>query len=165
MRIEKTGSYKLVQPFMTLEAEQSRYLAPGTDINVTQVLPDQSVLYSPELGDWHFYELPVLPNNGSPETHREMLVWLAGYRIREAGAGLGWYALLPGQLEISHTEGQHNYLGFFSTKVDLITEVWDNAVLPTLFRVRQITEQQWGKLAARDQLSLVLVTFQPDALH
>jgi hypothetical protein len=39
MRIEITGSDKLVQPFMTLEAEQSRYLKPGTLINVTQVLP------------------------------------------------------------------------------------------------------------------------------
>lgn len=165
MRIEVTGSYKMMQPFMTMEANQSRYLAPGTDINVTEILPDKSVLYSPELGDWHFYELPVLPNDGLEGTHREMLVWLAGYRIRETAAGAGWYALLPGQLEICHKDGQHNYLGFFSTKTDLIAEVWGNVVLPALLRVRQIAEDEWNSLAPRDQISLVLVTFQPDALY
>jgi nucleotidyltransferase/DNA polymerase involved in DNA repair len=36
-----------------------------------------------------------LPNDGTPETHRETLGCLAGYRIRETGAGVGWYALLP----------------------------------------------------------------------
>jgi hypothetical protein len=165
MRIEKTGNYRLLQPFMTLEAGQSRYLAPGTDINVTQVLPAQSVLYSPELGDWHFYELPAVPNDGCLETHRELLVWLSGYSIHDSGNGAGWFALAPGQREISHQDGKHNYLGFFSTKAELITEVWETVVFPTLLEVRQLAEDQWNSFSERDQISFVLVTFQPDALY
>ncbi len=53
---------------------------------------------------------------------RRMMAEAMGYTIGQTEIG-GWYALLPGETEFRHTDGDHNYLGFFDSEEELLEEL------------------------------------------
>jgi hypothetical protein len=85
---------------------------------------------------------------------REVLVEGAGYRIHEAGTCVGWYALLPGQSWIRFSDENHNYLGLFSSKDDLLSEVSEMVGIRTANR-EGLTHEAWDAMHIDEKLSLV----------
>jgi hypothetical protein len=59
------------------------------------------------------------------DAHRREAIERAGYRICNNGLSHGWYALPPGETEYKSDECGHNYLGFFSSEMDLLLEVFE----------------------------------------
>ncbi|MCA7889943.1 hypothetical protein QZM25_31750 [Burkholderia contaminans] len=62
---------------------------------------------------------------------RREAVERAGYSICNNGLSHGWYALPPGETEFKSDASGHNYLGFFSSEVDLLLEVLELISAPT----------------------------------
>ena len=100
-------------------------------------------------GEW----IRIVGGEGVDE--REVLVGGAGYRICETGFALGWYALLPGEQQISPAcSDDHNYLGFFSSKADLLEEVFE-VVVEMAISKHSLSESAWMDMHIDEKLGLV----------
>jgi hypothetical protein len=92
---------------------------------------------------------------GEAVDEREVLIEGAGYLIHATPVGLEWYALLPGEKVIRRaaSEGQ-NYLGFFSSKDDLLAAV-SGVVGQEGQTSHELTEKAWDAMHIDDKLGCV----------
>jgi hypothetical protein len=60
LRIDQVGRYRLTKEFVTIGEKEARFLPEGTEFSVTEVAPNDCVVFSPELGDWHYWEIPAV---------------------------------------------------------------------------------------------------------
>lgn len=92
---------------------------------------------------------------------KQELAEKAGFTIVDNGTGCGWYALLPGQKEFHDDgEGGQNYLGFFSSREDLLDEV-EERIADECLAKHGTTLEAWENLYHHEQALIASRLFQP----
>lgn len=94
----------------------------------------------------------------SDPKQQEALLIAAGYSIHDNGTGTGWYALPPGEAEFIHNDeaGRHSYLGFFSSKQDLLNEIYDD-LSNDVMGFHSLSDEAWAAMDD-EQKNLLAVT-------
>jgi hypothetical protein len=95
----------------------------------------------------------------------ELVLHAAGMAIKDSGSGNGWYALLPGESNFMHYEDRHNYIGFFSTRDELIEDVAEGLEQEACLFVERGTGKQWGDMQTSEQLSFIHAITHDKALQ
>ena len=63
MKIIETGRYILTEDFTVQGAWSIARLPSGSEIEITQVESEGHQVIGPELGDWHYHDIPCRPIN------------------------------------------------------------------------------------------------------
>lgn len=68
MQIKETGKYILTASIgCRIGCTSGHTLKAGTILDITQIDDRGHKVFSKELGDWHFWDLPVVKNEDAPQ--------------------------------------------------------------------------------------------------